>query len=104
MFLILIKLRSATSSPRSQKHRQNQNSVLQDRKVSVLVRELTEESDQFLFLRAVCLVHLKGSVGLILVKTWEMIIDVALDLWGMFISSRVKKGEGQGKEGVTLNL
>ena len=25
-------------------------------------------------------------------------------VWGMFISSRVKKGEGQGKEGVTLNL
>jgi hypothetical protein len=35
------------------------------RGVSALVGELPEESDQFLFLLDVCMVNLKGSVGLI---------------------------------------
>ena len=35
---------------------------------STLTNELSEESDPFRFLRAVCLANLKGSVGLILTK------------------------------------
>lgn len=35
---------------------------------SDLARELPEESDQFQFIHTVCLVHLRGSVGLILGK------------------------------------
>jgi len=38
------------------------------REASILVRELSEESDRFRFLRAVCLPNLKGCVGLILAK------------------------------------
>ena len=39
------------------------------REESALGHELPEESDQFRFLRTVCLTNLKGSVGLIIVKT-----------------------------------
>jgi hypothetical protein len=45
-----------------------------------LANELPEESDQFRFLRAACLANLKGSVGLILVKTSEMRSSIPLDL------------------------
>ena len=47
---------------------------------SVLTNELTEESDQFRFLRTVCLANLKGSVGLILVKTSVIRIAIPVDL------------------------
>ena len=47
---------------------------------SVLTNELTEESDQFRFLHTVCLTDLKGSVGLILVKTSVIRISVPVDL------------------------
>ena len=50
------------------------------RETSVLVHELPEESDQFRFLRSVCLVNLKGSVGLIMVKESVMWISIPLDL------------------------
>ena len=50
------------------------------RETSVLVNELPEESDQFRFLRAACLANLKGSVGLIMVKSSDMRIDMPLDL------------------------
>ena len=36
------------------------------REASALVHELSEESDQFRFLRSVCFIDLKGSVGLIM--------------------------------------
>ena len=39
------------------------------RETDALVRKIPEESDQFCFLQGVCLTNLKGSVGLILVKT-----------------------------------
>ncbi len=45
----------------------------------VLVNKLPEESDQFRFLRATCLVNLGGSVGLILAKTSVMRISIPLD-------------------------
>jgi hypothetical protein len=38
------------------------------REASSLANELSEESDQFRFLRAACLANLKGSVGSILTK------------------------------------
>jgi hypothetical protein len=38
------------------------------REASALTNELPEDSDQFRFLRAVCLTDLKGAVGLIMVK------------------------------------
>jgi hypothetical protein len=47
---------------------------------SVLTNELPEESDQFRFLRGTCLTNLKGSVGLILVKSSVMRISIPLDL------------------------
>jgi hypothetical protein len=50
------------------------------RQASVLANELPEESDQFRFLRAACLVNLKGSVGLILAKASVMRISIPLDL------------------------
>ena len=49
------------------------------REVSVLVNELTEESDQFRFLGASCFANLKGTVGLIMGKT-SMWISIPLDL------------------------
>ena len=50
------------------------------RETSTLDNELPEESDQFRFLRAVCLVNIKGSVGLILAKASTMRISIPLDL------------------------
>ena len=51
------------------------------REVSFLANELTEESDQFRFLRSSCFANLKGSVGLIMVKTSAMWISIPLDLF-----------------------
>ena len=39
------------------------------RETSVLTNELTEESDQFRFLRTPCFANLKGTVGLIMSKS-----------------------------------
>ena len=50
------------------------------REVSVLTNEIPEESDQFRFLRVVCFVNLKGTVGLIMTKTSDMRISIPLDL------------------------
>ena len=50
------------------------------REVSALENELTEESDQFRFLRAACLANLKGSVGLIMEKSSVMRISIPLEL------------------------
>ena len=46
---------------------------------SVWVNELSEESDQFRFLRVVRLSNPKGSVGLILAKASTMRISIPLD-------------------------
>ncbi len=48
------------------------------RESSGLTNELPEESDQFRFLRATCLVNLKGSVGLILTKASVMRISTPI--------------------------
>ena len=50
------------------------------RETSVLTNELSEESDQFHFLRASCFTNLKGAVGLIMAKTSAMWISIPLDL------------------------
>ncbi len=50
------------------------------REASALVNEIPEETGQFRFLRAACLANIKGSVGLILVKTSVMRISIPLDL------------------------
>ncbi len=50
------------------------------REPSALVNEIPEESDQFRFLREVCYVNIKGSVGLILAKESVMRISIPLDL------------------------
>ena len=50
------------------------------REASALANELPEESDQFRFLRATCLVNIKGSVGLILAKDSAIRISIRLDL------------------------
>ena len=42
------------------------------RETSVLANELSEESDQFRFLRVSCFANLKGTVGLIMAKTSAM--------------------------------
>jgi hypothetical protein len=47
--------------------------------VSALANDLPEESGHFRFLRAACLVNIKGSVGLILTKASVMRISVPLD-------------------------
>ncbi len=47
---------------------------------SILVGELSEESEQFRFLRASHLVNLKGSVGLILTKFSVMWVTIPIDL------------------------
>jgi hypothetical protein len=47
---------------------------------SALTNELSEESDQFRFLRAACLANIEGSVGLILAKASDMRISIPLDL------------------------
>jgi hypothetical protein len=50
------------------------------REASALGNDLSEESDQFRFLRAACLANMKGSVGLILAKASVMRISIPLDL------------------------
>jgi hypothetical protein len=50
------------------------------RETSALANELTEESDQFRFLRASCFANLKGEVGLIMAKASAMRISIPLDL------------------------
>ena len=50
------------------------------REVSDLVNELSEESDQFRFLRAERFSNLKGTVGLIMVKVLTIRISIPLDL------------------------
>ena len=50
------------------------------REDSARTNELPEESDQFRFLRTVCLDNIKGSVGLILTKFSVMRISIPLDL------------------------
>ncbi len=50
------------------------------REVSALDNELSQESDQFLFLHTSCFANLKGVVGLIIVKTSTMWISIPLDL------------------------
>ncbi len=50
------------------------------RDASALANELTEESDQFLFLRVSCFANLKGVVGLIMAKASAMRISIPLDL------------------------
>ena len=49
------------------------------REASALANEIPEESDQFRFLRVICYVNIKGSVGLILEKTSDMRISIPLD-------------------------
>jgi hypothetical protein len=50
------------------------------REGSTLVNELTEESDQFRFLRASSFTNLKGTVGLIMTKTSVTRISIPFDL------------------------
>ena len=50
------------------------------REVSSLGTELSEESDQFRFVRSECFAHLKGVVGLIMTKTSVMRISIHPDL------------------------
>ncbi len=50
------------------------------REASALANEIPEESGQFHFLRAARYTNIKGSVGLILVKTSDMRISITLDL------------------------
>ena len=50
------------------------------REASALTNELSEESDQFRFLRASCFANLKGVVGLIMAKVSSMWISIPLDL------------------------
>ena len=50
------------------------------REASVLTNELSQESDQFRFLRAVCFANLKGVIGLIMTKVSVMRISIPLDL------------------------
>jgi hypothetical protein len=50
------------------------------REASALANEIPEESEQFRFRRAACFANIKGSVGLILVKTSDMRISIPLDL------------------------
>ena len=50
------------------------------REDSSLSGELPEESEQFSFLRTVCLDNLQGSVGLVLVKISTMRISILLEV------------------------
>ena len=50
------------------------------RESSALINEMTKESDQFRFIRAVCFANLKGAVGLIMAKASAMRISISLDL------------------------
>ena len=47
------------------------------REASDLTNELPEESDQFRFLRSVCLANLKGPVALIMVKASVIPLDLS---------------------------
>jgi hypothetical protein len=49
------------------------------RETSALDNDIPEKSDQFRFLRVVCYVNIKGSLGLILVKTSTIRISIPLD-------------------------
>ena len=49
------------------------------REESVLTNELSEESDQFRFLRSSCFANLKGAVGLIMTKASVIRISIPLD-------------------------
>jgi hypothetical protein len=51
-----------------------------NREPSILAGELPEESEQFRFWRTSHLFNLKGSVGLILVKTSVMWVTIPIDL------------------------
>ena len=50
------------------------------REASALTNELSEESDQFRFLRVSCFVNIKSAVGLIMAKASAMRISIPLDL------------------------
>ena len=50
------------------------------RETLVLPNDIPEESGHFRFLRATCLVNIKGSVGLILAKSSVMRISIPIDL------------------------
>jgi hypothetical protein len=50
------------------------------REASILPGEVPEESEQFRFLRASRLANLKGSLGLILVKTSTILVTIPIDL------------------------
>ena len=50
------------------------------REASILAGELPEQSEQFRFLRALHLVNLKGSVGLILAEVSAMWVTIPIDL------------------------
>jgi hypothetical protein len=54
------------------------------REVSALDNDIPEKSDQFPFLRVVCYVNIKGSLGLILVKTSTIRISIPLDLSSLY--------------------
>ena len=51
------------------------SSLHDHREAFALANELPEESDQFHFLRSVCLVNLKGDVGLMMSKVSDMRIS-----------------------------
>ena len=50
------------------------------REASTLTNELSEESDQFRFIRTSCFANLKGVVCLIMTKSSAMWISIPLDL------------------------
>jgi hypothetical protein len=50
------------------------------REASILAGELPQESEQFIFLRTARLANIKGSVGLILAKTFGMRVTTPIDL------------------------
>ena len=50
------------------------------REALALANELTEESDQFLFLHTSCFTNLKGTVGLKMAKSSTIRISIPLDL------------------------
>ena len=53
---------------------------------TTLTDELSEESDQFRFLRVVCFANLKGTVGLIMKKASDIRISSPPDLSDLFHS------------------
>ena len=56
------------------------------REASALANELSEESDQFRFLRASCFANLKVAVGLIMTKASVMWISIPFDLSSRYSS------------------